>query len=424
MVTPALNLMTCALFTIGTELTRGELHNTNSGWLAEKLSELGYEVTEMLTVDDDDERMIESLRRLSAKHQIVITTGGLGPTTDDRTSACAAQAFNQPLTRDEKCLDEIRQLFESHGRVMSPSNEKQADFPEGAQVLPNARGTAPGFYLEVDDSHLFFTPGVPGEMKPMFEQHIVPLLPPPERQVATARLRTFGLPESQVNDLLAGLEEDHQITIGYRASHSEIEVKVLAQARPAESQDALQKRAEAVADLVEQRLGEAVYARGKSSLPAEIGRQLMAKGASLGLAESCTGGLVAELITQVPGASSYFHGGIVSYSNAVKEKLLKVDPQLLVAHGAVSEEVVRAMAEGARSALNVDYSLSLSGIAGPGGGSEEKPVGLVHWAVAGPTGVFAFQRVFRGDRSQVQRRAALSGLWSLRKMIKEESLAP
>lgn len=415
--------MTCALFTIGTELTRGELHNTNSGWLAEQLSELGYEVTEMLTIDDDDDRIIDSLQRLSSKHDVVITTGGLGPTTDDRTSACAAKAFARPLVRNEQSLAEIRQLFESFGRVMSPSNEKQADFPQGAKVLPNRHGTAPGFCLELENSRLFFTPGVPGEMKPMFEQEIVPLLPAVKRQVATARLRTFGLPESQVNDMLSGLEEEHDIILGYRASHSEIEVKVLAQAEPSETREALQKRAERIADLVQARLGEAVYARGKGSLPTEIGRLLLEKGATFGLAESCTGGLVSELITQVPGASRYFQGGIVSYSNAIKEKLLGVDAKLLKAHGAVSEEVVCAMAQGARAALGVDYSLSLSGIAGPGGGSEEKPVGLVHWAVAGPTGVSAYQRVFRGDRSQVQRRAALSGLWSLRQLIAQSTIS-
>ncbi len=409
--------MTCALFTIGTELTRGELHNTNSGWLAAELSELGYEVTEMVTVDDDDPRIESTLKRLTNAHEFVITTGGLGPTTDDRTSACAAAAFGLALVRDEQALESIRALFLKFGVEMSSSNEKQADFPEGATVLFNSIGTAPGFMIKTPTAQAFFTPGVPSEMKAMFEHEIVPLLPPVKSPVATARLRCFGMPESQVNDKLQGIEEEHGVIIGYRASQSEIEVKVLTHGRESESREELQARAEKVADICVERLGDVVYGRGFTSLTAELGRLLRAQGRSLGLAESCTGGLVSELVTSVSGSSAYFQGSIVSYSNTVKQSVLGVPLSVLEAEGAVSESVVCAMAEGARRTLGADVALSLSGIAGPTGGTADKPVGLVHWAVSDEQGTYAFQRVFRGDRAQVQRRAALSGLWSLRSLL-------
>ncbi len=409
--------MTCALFTIGTELTRGELHNTNSGWLAAELSELGHEVTEMVTVDDDDPRIESTLKRLTRAHEFVITTGGLGPTTDDRTSACAAAAFGLSLVRDEQALESIRALFLKFGVEMSTSNEKQADFPAGATVLFNSIGTAPGFMVKTPTSQAFFTPGVPSEMKAMFEHEIVPLLPPVKRAIATARLRCFGMPESQVNDRLQGIEQEHGVMIGYRASQSEIEVKVLTQSRDNEAREELQARAEKVADICVERLGDVVYGRGFTSLTAELGHLLREQGKTLGLAESCTGGLVSELVTSVSGSSAYFQGSIVSYSNKVKQSVLGVPLSLLEAEGAVSESVVRAMAEGARRTLGADVTLSLSGIAGPTGGTADKPVGLVHWAVSDEKGTHAFQRVFRGDRAQVQRRAALSGLWSVRKLL-------
>lgn len=254
-------------------------------------------------------------------------------------------------------------------------------------------------------------------MKAMFEREIVPRLPPVKQAVATARLRCFGMPESQVNDRLQGIEEEHGVIVGYRASHAEIEVKILARARAGESREALSARAEQVADVCAELLGDVVYGRGFTSLPAELGQLLLAQSKTLGLAESCTGGLVSELVTGVSGSSAYFYGSIVSYSNTVKNSVLGVPDAMLHAEGAVSESVVCAMAEGARRTLGADVALALSGIAGPLGGTADKPVGLVHWAVSDERGTHAFQRVFRGDRAQVQRRAALSGLWSLRKLL-------
>lgn len=406
--------MTCAILLIGTELTRGELRDKNGGDLAEKLTERGYEVAEFCTVDDDDDRIVSSLRRLAKQHEFVLSTGGLGPTTDDRTSACAAKAAGRRLVRDPVAYEQLAGQMKSRGRDLSPASEKQADFPEGALVLRNARGTAPGFSIEIRGCRFFFMPGVPAEMEHMFQEEIAPRLPPPLGHTLCRRLRTFGLPEVDVNDRLSGVEEKHAVVIGYRASQSEIEVKVIAKASPGEDQASLEARAATTVDEIRQRLGEAVYAEGTTSLAETIGALLRQRSLTLALAESCTGGMVSQLVTSVPGSSSYYLGGVISYDNSVKNAILGVSEEALTTHGAVSEIVARQMAEGARRALSADLALALTGIAGPEGGSDEKPVGLVHFALATKTETLTSHAVFRGSRVEVQRRAALYGLWQVR----------
>jgi len=409
--------VTIALLSIGTELTRGELVNSNASWLADQLVTLGHEVTEIVTVDDDDGRIVQTLLRLADVHTAVISTGGLGPTTDDLTTACAAHALGVELVRDARSLMRIEGLFAARNIAMQPSNAKQADFPAGALVLDNDLGTAPGFAIELSGCRAFFTPGVPSEMRAMFDGRIAALLPAPEAVVAVRKLRTYGMSESKVNDLLAGIEEEHAVTIGYRASHSEIEVKVLARRRSAETDEETAARAEQVKNLVRARLGDIVYSEGSTTLPAVLGQLLLKKRMSLALAESCTGGLVSELVTQVPGASAYYQGGVCSYSNGSKTALLGVPAALIDEHGAVSEPVALAMARGAQRAFGADVALAVTGIAGPSGGTSEKPIGLVHWAVAFGDSLVHESRVFSGDRSQIQRRAALSGLWSVRRAL-------
>lgn len=411
--------MSIALLTIGTELTRGDLHDTNSGWLAERLTSLGYEVTHMLSVDDDDERICAAFRNLSATHDVIISTGGLGPTTDDRTAACIAQVLEVPLVRNEAALSAISALFKAYGRPISPSNEKQADLPEHSTMLPNSKGTAPGFMVHMAAARVFVLPGVPREMMTMFNEHVVALLPPRQRLFCTLRLRAFGIPEAEVNDRLAGLEEKYDITIGYRASTSDIEIKVQASAPTRENAEQLQARAQLAADEIAQLLRPAIYSRSNALLPEVIGELLTLSKSTLAVAESCTGGLVSEWLTQVPGASRYYKGGVVSYANTAKAKVLGVPETILHKYGAVSEPVARAMAEGAKRVLGADYAISITGIAGPGGGSKEKPVGLVHWAVAGPDGTIARHRVMLGDRGLIQRRAAMSALFSLYKRLTE-----
>lgn len=408
--------MTAAVLCIGTELTRGELLNSNATWLAESLTRIGLEVTSVDCVDDDRARIEACLRRLSAEHRAIVCTGGLGPTTDDITTECAARVAGVELYRDEPSFEQIKERLRRFGRPeMAAANAKQADFPVGSRILPNPNGTAPGFCVKLGEAASYFMPGVPSEMKAMFDAYVAPdlagLVSESRHQIV---LRCFGMPESECNERMAGLEALHGVYVGYRASMPEIEVKLLARGATPEAAQALARRA---ADDARLRLGDAVYGEGFGSLPEHLGALLAERGKTLAIAESCTGGLAAELMTRTPGSSRYFLGGAVVYANAAKSELLGVPAELIAAHGAVSAEVARAMAEGVRQRLGADYGLAFTGIAGPDGGSAEKPVGLVHWAVTSAAGTVGKERVFSGDRLVVRRRAVFSGFDTVRRAL-------
>lgn len=411
--------MTAAVLSIGTELTRGEIVNTNAAWLAARLTALGFEVLASDTVDDDVERIDASLRRLGAGHRVVVCTGGLGPTSDDLTAAAAARAAGVGLVRHEPSIDAMRRRFERVGRAMSPANEKQADVPEGAEVLPNAVGTAPGFVLQVGGASVFFLPGVPFEVERLWADHLEPRL---RRLVVRTsyqvRLKTFGLPESVVGERLAGLEGPHQpgLTIGYRASEPEIEVKILARGA---DEHAAQALAQQVADEARARLGDAVFGDGDDTLAAAVVRAMRARSWRVAIAESLTGGLVGHLLTAVP-ASEFFVADAVTYAPSAMTRLLGVDEDVLRAHGAVSAEVAAAMAEGIRRVCEVDVGLAVAGLAGPHGGTPEKPVGQCYWAVAHPGGTVVQGRVLPGERRQIQQLAAHVGLALLRRVCLDD----
>lgn len=402
-------MATACVLCIGTELTRGEVINSNASFLADGLTAAGFEVTAIETVDDDRARIIACLTRLAAEHAVLVATGGLGPTTDDITTACVAEFAGVPLERDASSLAAIRARFEKLGRHMSDSNQKQADFPRGASILPNPNGTAPGFSLKLGRALSFFMPGVPREMGPMFRDSVVPAIRSlVDESFHQIRLRTFGLPESEVNDRLAGVEATFGVIVGYRASFPTIEVKLLARAVQANEAEA---KARAAADEVRRRLGDdIVFAEGDVSFAEALGRELTSRGLKLAAAESCTGGLVGELLTKRGGSSKFFLGGAVTYSNEAKIELLGVGEELLDAHGAVSAEVARAMAEGARRLFAADITLGITGIAGPDGGTATKPVGLVHYAVTTERGTIDKSFVFPGDREMIRLRAAYAAL--------------
>jgi nicotinamide-nucleotide amidase len=407
--------MTAAIFSIGTELTRGEIINTNTSWLAAELTAIGFEVTEAVTVDDDPARIVAALKRLAGAHRVVVATGGLGPTTDDLTAATVAQALGVALVRDEPSLEAIRQRFRAAGREMSPSNEKQADFPAGATVLANPVGSAPGFAVVLGACRAFFMPGVPVEMKRMFADHVVPAIAAmAPRLTFQRRLKTFGMPESLVGEKLAGIEAAYPgIILGYRAHFPEIEVKVHATAA---NEDAARVLADDAAREVRARLADVMYGEGDDTLPLVVGRALASRGLRLAVAESCTGGLVGQLLTSEP-ASDYFFADAVTYANEAKTLLLGVSEDDLRVHGAVSAVVAAAMAEGVRKRCAVDVGVAITGIAGPSGGTPEKPVGLVYWAVAHAGDTVVRHRVFRGDRRQVQMVAAFAALWLVRDVV-------
>jgi nicotinamide-nucleotide amidase len=404
--------MTAAVLCIGTEITRGEIANTNASWLADRLTHAGFEVTEITSVDDDRDRIVKVLRRMAKQHEVVACTGGLGPTSDDLTSACAAMAAGLPLVRDTASVETIRDRFRRMKRTMVASNVKQADFPSGATILPNAVGTAPGFHMKLSGASLFFFPGVPREMHHLWERHADPIVRSMARgDIVQVRLHTFGEAESAVAQQLDDIEAMYPgLTIGYRASFPEIEVKLLARGtvnRPA------QPLADAAAQEVRSRLGALVYGQGSCTFVSVVAAAIRARGFRLALAESCTGGLLAHLLTS-ESASDYLVAGFVTYANEAKERLLGVPAKMLEEHGAVSECVAKAMAEGAARAMGVELGVSITGIAGPTGDTPEKPLGLVYYAVAHPGGVEVRHRVFPGDRPRVQRFAAYAAMQLIR----------
>lgn len=373
--------MTAAVLSIGTELTRGELVNTNAAWLGEELTKLGFDVVEHVTVDDHLDRIVTLTHSFAKKHRVVIVTGGLGPTSDDLTAQAVATAAGVELRRDESIVEGIRQKFKAFGRVMPESNAKQGDVPQGAEILPNPMGTAPGFAMTLGQARFFFVPGVPREMEHIFHESIVPaiaaLADPRTHQV---HLRTFGMTESGVAEALRGLEEAHEgLTLGYRAHFPEIEVKVHVRA---ESVAEAERRSHLIAGEVRTLLGHAVFGGRADSFAEVVGKALRDKGKTLAVAESCTGGQVGEMLTRVPGASDYLLLDAVVYANSAKEAVLGVTPEVLRAHGAVSSETAAAMAEGALRVAGADIAVSITGVAGPGGGTEDKPVGTVWFGLA------------------------------------------
>ena len=402
--------MSAAILSVGTELTRGELINTNATWLSDQLTSIGCVIAEHSTVPDEVDAIRDAIRSVADRNAFVVCTGGLGPTTDDVTARAAAAALGVRLERHAPSLEAIERRYAAAGREMSPTNAKQADFPAGADVLPNPVGTAPGFAITVGSCRCFFLPGVPHEMERLFSDRVLCIIAAVvERTTHQLRLRTFGLPESVVAEKLSGLEEAHPgLVLGYRASFPEIEVKVCAAANGSASAE---ERVADISRLVRERLGDAVYGEGEDTYQGFVGRELRAHQLTLALAESCTGGMVASMITEVAGSSDYLLLDAVTYSNASKTKLLGVQGELLRAHGAVSAECAAAMAEGARRLADSDLAVSVTGIAGPGGGSEAKPVGTVYLGLARRGGDTTTEHfLLSGEREQVRRRAAYLAL--------------
>ena len=406
--------MTVALLSIGTELTRGEIVNTNASWLAAELTAAGFNVAAVETAPDDRDVIVGAVRRLAHGHRLVIATGGLGPTTDDLTAAAAARATGAELVRDESALLAIRRRVESRGKVMNPGLEKQADVPAGCETLSNANGTAPGFSVQLGESTAFFLPGVPREMRRMFTEQVLPRVrPTAPNNSFQVRLRTYGMGESAIGQALEGIEAAHPgITLGYRVNYPEVDVKVHARAA---SQSLARDLALAATHDVKARIGGALYGEGDETFAEIVGRAVRGRGWRLALAESCTGGLITHLLTSHP-TSDYLVGGAVAHANSAKTRLLGVSEDTLRGHGAVSAEVAAEMAEGARRLCECDVGLSVTGLAGQNGGSGASPAGLVFWAVAHPGGTVVRDRVFNGDRDEVQIAAAYAGLDLLRRL--------
>jgi len=410
-------MLTAEIIAIGSELLTPDRTDTNSLWLTEKLNNIGIEVKLKTIVGDDDARLEETIKDALRRSRFVLTTGGLGPTEDDITRKIAARALSRRLMLNEKVLESIREKFQRMGRPMPEINSRQAMIIEGAEVLENPNGTAPGLYLDQDERAIALLPGPPREMRPMFENFVLPKLIARAGDVRVARriLRVAGLGESAVDERIAPVYTQYknpQTTILF--NQSEIEIQLTAQGKTEQDAELL---LDGLAGQIEERLGDAIFAFRGETMEEVVGLRLAVKGFTLAVAESCTGGLISERLTNVSGSSVYFMEGVVTYSNDAKIRSLGVDAELIAARGAVSAEVAEAMADGVRRRADTDFGISVTGIAGPGGGTEEKPVGLVYIALADDIHVEHRKLMLPGDRHLIRWRASLAALDLLRRRL-------
>ncbi len=410
--------MNVSTLSIGDELLFGEVIDTNATVIAARLYARGLRVMRHLTVGDTEAEIVAAIQSLSAASDAVIVSGGLGPTVDDITARAAAQATGDRLAMNDEALAHLRNFTGKLGSPLHPRNERQALLPATAAVIPNPTGTACGFILTHGVCALFFLPGVPGEMTRMLDETVVPDLqqrPGGGRCLRTGVLKVFGPSEAEVDALLAGLADPGAgITLAYGVTFPEIFVKIRVEGESAEAVAAALARTREAA---RQRLGGAVYAEDDETMDSMLAGLFRQKAVTLSLAESCTGGLVAKRITDVPGSSAYFLIGAVTYANTAKSGVLAVSPELLAEKGAVSAEVATAMAQGMRRLSGSDIALAVTGIAGPEGGTPDKPVGTVYIALATRAGCQAKLFRFHGNREEIRTITTFMAMDWLRKYL-------
>ena len=406
-----------AILTTGDELLSGEITDKNTSTIAGILSTYGYRLRCSLSVPDQEKEIVAALQYLIGHVQFIIITGGLGSTGDDRTARAAARALGQPLVINEDALDMVHQWFDRRKIKMEPSSERQALLPQRAQPLPNPHGTAPGFRLQHSGCELFFLPGVPAEMQAIFKQSVLPILQqkiPETNPLKQRTFKLFGLSEPKVDRMIPYRELPGNVEVAFALDYPLVLLKLKATGKEAEHH---LDQAEA---LLLKELGSHLMAKDGETPEGNIGKLLTNAGLTLSLAESCTGGLLTTMLTRQPGASAFLERAGITYADTAKQDWLKVPTLLLQQHGAVSENCARAMANGLRQTTGTDLSLAITGIAGPDGGSEEKPVGTVFIALASATGVHAKRYAFSGDRSQVQRMSATMALEWLRRFALQQ----
>jgi nicotinamide-nucleotide amidase len=408
--------MKAELLAIGSELLGPLRAETNSLWLTERLLDAGIEVTARATLADDPALIESAFRAALARADVVIATGGLGPTADDLTREAAAAATSRGLRREAAIVDALRARFARYGRPMSETNLKQADLVEGAEALPNPRGTAPGQLLEHAGRLVVLLPGPPGEMKPMFGEHVLPRLRAragASRVVRRRVLRIAGMPESGVDELAAPIYsrfENPKTTI--LGAPGQVELHLVAHG---DGEAEAEHRIEELARLLREALPGRIFSEDGRELPRVVTDLLRERSLTLALAESCTGGLLSARLTEVPGVSAVLDRAVVSYANRSKVDALGVDEALIERHGAVSEEVAAAMAAGVMKAARCEVSVAITGIAGPDGGSSDKPVGLVFVAICGAAGTRVRRNHFPGERELVRLQATQIALEMLRR---------
>ena len=402
-----------ALLAIGDEVLRGEVSNTNAAFIAERLFEAGYDLAEQVVVSDDPQAIRTALVRLRAEMDVIIATGGLGPTEDDRTVDVVAELLVTGTSPDEPSLDAMKKRFSTHGFELTPNNLRQVRIPNGTKALPNTAGIAPGFVLRLGTADAFFLPGVPREMEKMFTDEVMPRLARRLAEVGggkpvTRTWHLYGMGESHIDHRLAGiLTGIDGATLHFRTSNPVNHVKLVVRRDAEDEARAILEKVEAE---LRKRIGPGIYGVDGETFPSAVAKSLKAQEATLAIAESCTGGLAGELVTSESGATAFFRGSIVCYADDVKTGVLGVKPETIADFGAVSEPTAREMAEGAKRVCGSTVAVAITGIAGPEGGAADKPVGTVCFAVCGPGTTRASTKLFAGGRERVRMAAAYYAL--------------
>lgn len=410
-------MLSAEIIAIGSELLTPEKTDTNSLWLTGKLNEIGIEVKLKTIVGDDALRLEETIKDALKRSDVVITTGGLGPTEDDITRQISAKSIGRELVFHEEIVEDLRERFKRFGGEMPEINKRQAYIIEGAEILPNPNGSAVGMSVEIGDKILVILPGPPRENKPMFETYVFPKLDEKSGEIVFKKrmLKVSGIGESALDEQIAPIYSSYKnVSTSILFNKSEVEVHLTAQSKTEAEADALN---EEVAAKIVKKLGIAVFSTDGEEMEAVVGKLLAESGKTLSVAESCTGGLISERLTDISGSSAYFIEGVIAYANEAKIKTLSVSPEIIEAHGAVSAEVAEAMAKGMRERAQTDYSISITGIAGPTGGTQEKPVGTVFIGYSDEKQTKSFKITLPGDRYLIRWRSSQAALDYLRRQI-------
>jgi len=412
-------MLSAEIIAIGSELLTPSFVDTNSMYLTRQLNEIGISVVMKTIVGDDENYLGQALRASLERTPLILTIGGLGPTEDDVTRKVVARVLQLQLVLDDAILAALEKRFKARGVEMPKNNARQALILTGSDVLENRNGTAPGLWISKDRNHVVLLPGPPSELMPMFEEACIPRIRKLAGDMALARriYRTTGLPESALDARIAPIYQLHKnVQTTVLAKPGQVDVRLTASARTAaEAERAVQE----LAVEIEKELRDYIFADSEQSLEEVVGSQLVLKQATISVAESCTGGMLAERLTAVGGSSRYFMSGIITYSNESKIGLAGIPPLLLEMQGAVSEEVARGLAEAVREKIGTTLGVGITGIAGPSGGSPEKPVGTVHIAVAGPADTKHQAFLFPGSRDRVRWQAAQAALNLTRRVLVE-----
>lgn len=410
-----------AILSTGDEITTGKVVDTNANYLSDKLVEAGIDVVAILTVGDVAERIVWAWQQAIQHADVIISTGGIGPTADDLTTELVAKVAGVDLFFSEEIAEKIRRVFASLNRPMPENNLKQARFPVGSVIIANHLGTAPGYRLDLDTphgrKHLIILPGVPREMKPMMEETVLPWL----REMRstgdvflTRTFQTFGISESGLDELVAGTVGEDEGRLAFRASFPQISMRVTVRGRAND----VEAKLEELSHRIRAKIGTFVYGEGDVTMEEVVGRLLKDKGKTLSFAEAVSGGLVTHRLTNVPGSSAYFQGTVIAYADAAKINLLGVKPETLRQHGAVSEETVREMAAGVRERMGTDIGVAITGIAGPGGGAPDKPVGTACLALAADGLLVSRRYQLWGNRDWIKTLVSQLGLdWVRRALL-------